>query len=95
MRVRGYVEETLIIVKEVEVEVPDGSEDDAIHEAVRDKAYEECVTDVKYNAHGWEGVETINVDVKWVEYVECPGCKKERLDDPEGCPHCGLMPEVC
>lgn len=95
MKVRGYVEETLVVVKEVEVEVPDGAEDDVVQEAIRSKAYEECIIDDKYSGHGWEGADCLNVDIRWVEYVQCPYCKKERLDDPESCPHCGRTPGTC
>lgn len=94
MRVRGYVEETLIVVKEVEVEVPDDADDGAIHEAVRDKSYEHTILDYK-DKHGWEGVNTLNVDVNWVKYVLCPCCEKERLDDNETCDNCGHAPGTC
>ena len=90
MKVRGYVEETLIVVKAVEVEVPDDADDGAIHEAVRDKCYEKTILDYQ-DQHGWEGTETTNVDVKWIKYVACPHCKKERLED-EQCQECSTHP---
>jgi len=61
MIVKGRVEETIIISKEVEVEVPDGASDDAVEMALRDKAYEKIITD---QDSGWELIDSLEVDVQ-------------------------------
>ena len=69
--VKGTVTEILIIRKKVELEIQDmekGGDDDAdldmISEMVRDKAYEKTISEFQ-EVHGWEPIETINVDVDW------------------------------
>ena len=61
MKIRGKVTEQLIVEKFVEVEVADDADEDQIEQAVRHAAYEKTIMD----GTGWEGVETIDVDVKW------------------------------
>lgn len=63
MKLTGKVVETLVVEKEVVVEVPDNSSDDTIEQAIRDKAYEQTILD---GTHGWEGIETQDVRVSWV-----------------------------
>lgn len=93
MKVRGYVEETIIVVKEIDIEVPDDAKDDAIHTAVRDKCYEKTILDYQ-DQHGWEGVECTDVNVRWVKYVNCHVCGNEILEDDQ-CSECGTMPPCC
>ena len=93
MKVRGYVEETIIVVKEVDVEVPDNATDDIIHTTVRDKCYEKTILDYQ-DQHGWEGTNTLDVDVKWIKYVTCVKCHKETLED-DVCSECGAAPPCC
>lgn len=61
MRIRGKVTENLVVQKEIEIEVPDDTNDDQIEQAVRDAAYEKTIMD----GTGWEGVETFDVTVTW------------------------------
>jgi hypothetical protein len=73
MKVKGEVVETLLIKKEVEVEVPDGSTPDVIDEAIRDEAYKAIITDP--DAGGWELVETMDVEVS---FHDPEGAKSEQ-----------------
>jgi hypothetical protein len=93
MKVVGIVTETLVVQKEVEIEVPDDADDGEIHQAVRDKSYEHTILDCK--THGWDGVDTLDVEVTWTKYGECPGCKQERPLDDGKCPNCGLNFPSC
>jgi hypothetical protein len=57
MKIRGKVTEQVVQEKFVEVEVADDADEDQIEQAVRGAAYKDGT--------GWEGVETIDVNVKW------------------------------
>jgi hypothetical protein len=92
MKVRGFVTETIIVVKEIDVEVPDDAEEDAIHTAVRDACYAEIVTP----HNGWELAETLDMDVKWEKYVLCATCGKQELEDLyTQCQYCATHPPTC
>jgi hypothetical protein len=59
----GRVIETLTVVKDVEVEVPDNASEQEIKDALRDKAYEKLVSD----GTGWEGVWSDGVEVEVID----------------------------
>lgn len=61
MKVYGKISETLVMEKEVEVEVADDADDEQIEQAIRDAAYEETIC---YSG-GWEGVDTTDVTINW------------------------------
>lgn len=69
-KVTGTVYETIIVKKEVEVEVEiyDGEEEDSpevderIDSAIREAAYAETIMDFQ-DQHGWEGIGCLVVNV--------------------------------
>ena len=80
-RIKGKITETIIVQKDVEVEVPDDADEDVIEQTVRDEAYKECISDIKYD-HGWEGIETLAVDVQWNDIGPAiPKVPEEKKDD--------------
>jgi len=80
-KVKGTVTETLIVQKEVEVEVPDNASGEDIAAAIRSKAYEK---NILQGDHGWEGIESNGMDIS----VESP----VKAAYPDGrCPDCGLL----
>ena len=62
MKVQGKVVETLVIEKVVEVEVPDDCAQSTIEEFLKAKAYEDEIFSDS-DTHGWEGVQTNEVEV--------------------------------
>jgi hypothetical protein len=67
MKIQGQVTETIIIQKEVEVDVPDDSTKEQIEEAIRAKANEKSIL---IGDHGWEGVESNGQDIE----IQCKYC---------------------
>jgi Pyruvate/2-oxoacid:ferredoxin oxidoreductase delta subunit len=67
MKITGQVTETLIIQKEVEVEVPDNATDEQVKEAIRAKANEKTILS---GNHGWEGIESFGQDIE----IQCKYC---------------------
>ena len=73
MKIKGTITETLIVQKDVEVEVSDAvakaaaeGDDDAqeeINTLIRDKAYEDTIFGGT-PTHGWEGLDTLEVEVE-------------------------------
>lgn len=68
--IKGSITETIIVKKDVSVEVPDDASEDKILEAVRAKAYEETILDYT-DRHGWKGIETLDVNVEVEEPDVC------------------------
>jgi hypothetical protein len=62
-KIVGTVTETLVVQKEVEVVVPAKDDAGVIEQAIRDAAYEKNI--MNSGDHGWEGIETIEVNVDW------------------------------
>jgi len=70
MKVKGAIVETLIVRKDVQVEVPNdlakkaalGSviAQEEIEEIIRENAYEECI---EWN-NGWDGIDTVEIEVE-------------------------------
>jgi hypothetical protein len=61
MKIKATVTETLVVQKEVELEV---STEQDIEEAIREKAYEDTIMD---GDHGWEGINCLEVDIDYEE----------------------------
>lgn len=69
-KICGKVTETIVLVKEVEIEVPDECEDGEIEDVIRKKAYEKALTDLDIKEKtGWEGADTLEVEIDWKERV--------------------------
>lgn len=61
-KVKGLVVETVIVQKYVDVEVSVDADEEEIAQAIRDKAYEQTIF-CESDKHGWDGVETQEVNV--------------------------------
>lgn len=60
-KIKGRVVETLVIYKDVEVEVADDLNEESVQDAIRDEAFKKIITDPE---SGWELDETLEVDVQ-------------------------------
>lgn len=65
MKITGTITETLVVEKDVIVDVRDDASQDEIEQAIRAKAYEKLVR----TKDGWEIIETLNVDIKFPQSV--------------------------
>lgn len=65
MEITGTITETLVVEKDVTVDVRDDASQDEIEQAIRAKAYEKLVS----TETGWEILETLNVDIKFPQSV--------------------------
>lgn len=93
---KGTVTETLIIQKEVEVEVSDNASKEEVEQAIRTKAYEK---NILQGDHGWDGVESQGVEISVEGAVKatypngrCPDCGQmidDSVEDGEECWNCG------
>ena len=73
MKIKGTITETLIVQKDVEVNVPkavakaaaegDDEAQEKINTLIRDKAYEATLFSGT-DEHGWEGIDTLEVEVE-------------------------------
>lgn len=64
MKIKGTVTETIVVEKVVEIEMPDTEDREKIEDFVCSKAYESTIFSDS-PVHGWEGVDTVEVEVKW------------------------------
>jgi len=95
-KVNGTVTETLIVQKEVEVEVADSASKEEIEQAIRTKAYEK---NILQGDHGWDGVESQGVEISFGGPVKasyptgrCPDCGQmigDSVEEGEECSNCG------
>ena len=69
MKVTGKVTETLVVEKEVEVEVSDNATEFQIDQAIRREAYKKIMV-ADDNDHGWELVDSVETDVKIGEKIK-------------------------
>lgn len=89
-KIKGTVTESLIVQKEVEVEVPDGATREDLIAALRAKAYEKTIM---IGDHGWDVVDSEGVDIsiEGEEEAECKRCgtnlDKDGYCKDETCPH--------
>lgn len=65
MKYKGTIVETLVIAKTVEVEVPDGADEDKVRELLENKAYENRLEE----GAGWEFVDSETPEVESIEKV--------------------------
>ncbi len=80
MKVKGHVVETILVVKDVEVDVPDKSGDTDIEKAIRNEAYASTLQDM----NGWELTDTLDVEITWEEKEEedsLKGLSSQELGD--------------
>lgn len=95
-KVKGTVTETIVVQKEVEIEVPDDASAEYVQAAVRAKAYEK---NILIGDHGWEGIETQGVEVSIEGEVKaaypdgrCPDCGQmigDSVEEGDECSNCG------
>jgi hypothetical protein len=64
MQIKATVAETIVLEKEVIIEVPEGTHEEAIYNLVTEEAYSKTIMQHTHE-HGWVGKKTVGVEVKY------------------------------